>query len=325
MIDRLNDLGRRPQYANLNIEMEEGETAHTDDTQQLGKLMEEYYKEVQDIKDNIAQTESKLGELQKLYNQYLSAIIAEEQKTLKQRQKMLIDETGRNVQKIQTDLRNMNERTMQIEKEEGNANSPVVRIRKQQHALITKEFIGTLNLYQDLQQQFKSNYKNRLKRILKIVNSSNGGSQNPEDLDKTVDEMAEKSTLNPSDLIQQSMDGLTSTQSATLDAYYNEASETHDDLKQIEYSLRQLHQMFIDFALLVEQQDELLDNIEFNVASTVEYVEKGIKDLKTARKTQKGSRRCMYIIIIVVVLFTVTLAVILAIGIPIALKLTKIF
>jgi len=53
MIDRLNDLGRRPQYANLNIEMEEGETAHTDDTQQLGKLMEEYYSTIREINGRI--------------------------------------------------------------------------------------------------------------------------------------------------------------------------------------------------------------------------------------------------------------------------------
>ncbi|EFC40811.1 predicted protein [Naegleria gruberi] len=324
VIDRINELSRRPQYSSLDVEMENRESsdAHSSETRELGKFMEEYYAEVQDIKDNIAQTETKLTELQKLYNQYLSATIAEEQKTLKRRQKMLIDETGRNVQKIQTDLRTMNERTMELEKEE--ANSPVIRIRKQQHALLTKEFIDTLNTYQDLQQQFKSNYKNRLKRILKIVNSSSGGASG-EELDRVVDEMADKSTLNPADLVQQSMDGLTSSQSATLDAYYNEASETHDDLKQIEHSLRQLHSMFMDFAMLVEQQDELLDNIEYNCACTVEYVEKGIKDIKTARKVQKTSRKCLYIIIAVVVIFTVIVAILLAVGVPIALKLTKVF
>ncbi|KAG2373466.1 hypothetical protein C9374_012073 [Naegleria lovaniensis] len=322
MIDRFNDLARRPHYSNLNVEMEDqniDHTAHSDDTKELGKFMEEYYSEVQEIRENIQKTETKLGELQKLYNQYLSAIIAEEQRTLKQRQKMLIEETGRSVQKIQTDLRNMHDRTQQIEHEE-NANSPAVRIRKQQHALLTKDFISVLNLYQDLQQQFKSNYKNRLKRILKIVNSSSGNG-NDEDFNKTVDEMVEKNTLNPSDLIQQSMDGLTSTQTATLDAYYNEATETHDDLKQIEYSLRQLHQMFMDFALLVEQQDELMDNIEYNVASTVEYVEKGIKDIKNARKNQGRSRKCLVIIIIVIVIFTVILAILLAVGIPLGLSL----
>jgi hypothetical protein len=33
--------------------------------------------------------------------------------------------------------------------------------------------------------------------------------------------------------------------------------------------------MFMDFSLLTEQQGELIDQIEFNVKSTIEYVEEG--------------------------------------------------
>ncbi|KAL9648761.1 hypothetical protein ABK040_003697 [Willaertia magna] len=320
MIDRINELSRRPEYTVLNVELEEQEH-HTDTTQQLGKFMEEYYKEVNDIKERISTTEMKLDDLQKLYNQYLTSSIAEEQKTLKQRQKILIDETGKNVTRIQNDLKQMNEKTIEIEQEEGSS-SPVVRIRKQQHALLTKEFIDTLNLYQDLQQKFKTNYKNRLKRIINIVNTSNNG----EDVDEVVDDLVNKSSINPSDLIQKSMESnLTSSQKHTLDAYYNEATEAHDDLKQIEYSLRQLHQMFVDFAMLVEQQDELLDNIEYNVAATVEYVEKGITQIKSAQKLQKHSRNCTCCIIVTILVFVIVLVCVLAAGVPIVLKLTNVF
>jgi t-SNARE complex subunit (syntaxin) len=40
-----------------------------------------------------------------------------------------------------------------------------------------------------------------------------------------------------------------------------------------ESSVAELHQMFLDFALLMEQQGELLDQIEFQVKQAGDYVE----------------------------------------------------
>lgn len=38
--------------------------------------------------------------------------------------------------------------------------------------------------------------------------------------------------------------------------------------------------MFVDFALLVEQQGELLDQIEYNVHAAHEFVQGGNKDIE---------------------------------------------
>lgn len=40
------------------------------------------------------------------------------------------------------------------------------------------------------------------------------------------------------------------------------------DVLTLEASIAELHQMFLDFALLVEQQGELLDQIEYQVGDS---------------------------------------------------------
>ena len=45
-----------------------------------------------------------------------------------------------------------------------------------------------------------------------------------------------------------------------------EISERHEAVKGLEKSLMELHQVFLDMAVLVEAQGEMLDNIEQQVS-----------------------------------------------------------
>ena len=47
-----------------------------------------------------------------------------------------------------------------------------------------------------------------------------------------------------------------------------EIQERHEAVKELERSLLDLHQIFLDMAVLVEAQGEMLDNIEAQVSST---------------------------------------------------------
>ena len=46
-----------------------------------------------------------------------------------------------------------------------------------------------------------------------------------------------------------------------------EINERHEAVKELEKSLMELHQIFLDMAVLVEAQGEMLDNIEQQVGS----------------------------------------------------------
>jgi t-SNARE complex subunit (syntaxin) len=53
----------------------------------------------------------------------------------------------------------------------------------------------------------------------------------------------------------------------------------------------ELHQMFLDFALLVETQGELLNNIEHQVRSAADHVEEANKEVVEAIEIQKQVRK----------------------------------
>ena len=68
--------------------------------------------------------------------------------------------------------------------------------------------------------------------------------------------------------------------------------------------MAELHQMFLDFALLTEEQGELLDQIEFQVKSASDYIEDGNKDMVQAIEIQKRIRRqqCCIIVICLIII-----------------------
>ena len=59
----------------------------------------------------------------------------------------------------------------------------------------------------------------------------------------------------------------------------------------LEQSVAELHQMFLDFALLTEQQGELLDQVEFQVKQATDYVEEGNVEVVEAVEYQKKIRK----------------------------------
>ncbi|KAK9133519.1 hypothetical protein Scep_013047 [Stephania cephalantha] len=84
-----------------------------------------------------------------------------------------------------------------------------------------------------------------------------------------------------------------------------EIQERHDAVKEIEKKLLDLHQIFLDMAVLVEAQGDFLDNIEIQVTNAVEHVHSGNDALRTAKSLQKKSRKCMMIAITILLIIAI--------------------
>ena len=81
----------------------------------------------------------------------------------------------------------------------------------------------------------------------------------------------------------------------------------------LEASVAELHQMFLDFALLTEQQGELLDQIEYQVKSASDYIEEGNKEVAEAIEIQKSIRKkqcCIIMTVLIVIGIIVAIIVI---------------
>uniref|UniRef100_A0A0D9VYQ2 t-SNARE coiled-coil homology domain-containing protein n=1 Tax=Leersia perrieri TaxID=77586 RepID=A0A0D9VYQ2_9ORYZ len=100
-------------------------------------------------------------------------------------------------------------------------------------------------------------------------------------------------------------------------ATVNEIQDRHDAAREVERSLLELHQVFLDMALLVESQGEQLDDIELHVNSATTYIKGANKELNKAREYQRGSRKCLCIGIVILLL------IVLLIIVPIATSLKR--
>lgn len=87
----------------------------------------------------------------------------------------------------------------------------------------------------------------------------------------------------------------------------SEIQERHDAVKEIERSLLELHQIFLDMAALVEAQGNMLNDIESNVSKASSFVMRGTDQLQGAKVLQKNSRKwtCIAIILAIVLVIVI--------------------
>lgn len=100
---------------------------------------------------------------------------------------------------------------------------------------------------------------------------------------------------------------------ATVMDTIQEIEERHGAVKEIERNLNELHQVFMDMAVLVETQGEQLDDIESHVARANSYVRGGVQQLHVARKHQKNTRKwtCFAIILLLIIALIIILPIVL--------------
>ncbi|GJN34870.1 hypothetical protein PR202_gb23572 [Eleusine coracana subsp. coracana] len=89
-----------------------------------------------------------------------------------------------------------------------------------------------------------------------------------------------------------------------------EIQERHDIVKEIEKKLLDLKQIFLDLAVLVQAQGEMLNDIESQVTGANEHIQSGTNQLRKARWLQKNTRKwtCIGIIILLVIALIIILS-----------------
>ncbi|KAI4319404.1 hypothetical protein MLD38_033004 [Melastoma candidum] len=88
-----------------------------------------------------------------------------------------------------------------------------------------------------------------------------------------------------------------------------EIQDRHDAAKEIERSLLELHQVFLDMAVMVEAQGEKMDDIEHHVMNASHYVKDGTRNLKTAKDYQRSNKKWMCIALILLLIIVLVIVV----------------
>lgn len=113
-----------------------------------------------------------------------------------------------------------------------------LRIRKSQHSVLSRKFVEVMTKYNEAQVDFRERSKGRIQRQLEITGKKT--------TDEELEEMLESG--NPAIFTSGIIDSQISKQALS------EIEGRHKDIVRLESSIKELHDMFMDIAMLVENQ-----------------------------------------------------------------------
>ncbi|XP_017793124.1 PREDICTED: syntaxin-1A isoform X1 [Habropoda laboriosa] len=250
--------------------------------------MTEFFAEVEEIRAMIDKIQKNVEDVKKLHSTILSAPQTDEK--VKMDLEDLMSDIKKTANKVRAKLKVIEQN---IEQEEHtNKSSADLRIRKTQHSTLSRKFVEVMTEYNRTQTDYRERCKGRIQRQLEITGRTTTNEE--------LEEMLEQG--NPAVFTQGI---IMETQQAKQTLADIEAR--HADIIKLENSIRELHDMFMDMAMLVESQGEMIDRIEYHVEHAVDYVQTATQDTKKALKYQSKARRKMIFIIICVLLLAVIL------------------
>ncbi|XP_078524133.1 syntaxin-2 isoform X1 [Lissotriton helveticus] len=256
-------------------------------------FMDDFFQQVEELRSSIDKIASIVEEVKKKHSTILSAPNPGD--GTKEDLEQLNNEIKKIANKVRTKLKTIEQSFEQDAS--ANRTSVNLRIRKTQHSVLSRKFVDAMTEYNETQTSFRERSKGRIQRQLEITGKST--------TDEELEEMLESGnpSIFTSDIISDSQ--------ITRQAL-NEIEARHQDIMKLESSIRELHDMFVDMAMLVETQGEMINNIEKNVSSAEVYVERAKEETKKAVKYQSKARRKMMYVAVCIVILLVLLGVILA-------------
>uniref|UniRef100_A0A3Q1DFS5 t-SNARE coiled-coil homology domain-containing protein n=1 Tax=Amphiprion ocellaris TaxID=80972 RepID=A0A3Q1DFS5_AMPOC len=181
-----------------------------------------------------------------------------------------------------------------------NRSSVDFRIQKTQHTVLSRKFVEVMTQYNETQVSFRERSKGRIQRQLEIT----GRVTTNEELEDMLE--SGNPSIFTSDIISDSQ--------ITRQAL-NEIESRHQDIMRLETSIRELHAMFMDMAMLVETQGDMVNNIEKNVSNAAEYICSAKEETKKAVRYQKKSRRKYMILAFALLILLAVIALIVGLSV----------
>ncbi|KAG5670716.1 hypothetical protein PVAND_000960 [Polypedilum vanderplanki] len=235
-------------------------------------FMEEFFTEVEEVREMIDKIQYNVEEVKKKHSSILSAPQTDEK--TKQELEDLMADIKKNANRVRGKLKNIEQSIEQ--EEQSKSASADLRIRKTQHSTLSRKFVEVMTEYNRTQTDYRERCKARIQRQLEITGKAT-----------TNEELEEMLEQGNSAVFTQGI--IMETQQAKQTLADIEAR--HADIIKLENSIRELHDMFMDMAMLVESQGEMIDRIEYHVEHAMDYVQTATQDTKKALKYQSKARR----------------------------------
>eukprot|EP00736_Rhodelphis_marinus_P006196 Rmarinus@m.7404 len=292
MKSRLEEVkkGRGSTAAPQDVDIELGNVGGSSSSQP--NFMSDFFEQVAHVKTNMTTIKTNLQMIETKHSAVMTDVYGE--KAHKSELEKLMSETNNYARQTKQLLQRMEADNKEFKKKTNIANHPSeVRIRENMHGTLTRKFMELMREYQEAQTKYKSQCEETVRRQFKIVKK-----------DASEEEIERVIQSGEHNVFQQCLDVNAQAAASAVE----DIREKHKDILRLEESIKELHQLFMDMALLVESQGELLDQIEHSVSQSVNYVEKATSELEKAGEYQKKSRKkqcCILGFVLVVVLIIV--------------------
>ena len=253
-------------------------------------FMEPFFNKVMDIRTKIQAIQTYILDVKRLQTSVLSAPTPDDK---------INNQLEERMNEVKTTAQQVRLKLKEIEQEAANSTDPDLaecRIKKSQFSFLSHLFTDVMASYNVVQIEHRDNCKKRIQRQLEIT----GKPTNDEEIDRMLEsgnlQIFSESYLNETKMAKQTL--------ADINA-------RHNDILKLEKSILELHDMFMDMAMLVESQGEMIDNIEKNMTSTKDFVESAKKDTEKAVINKRAAMKKKIIIIVIGIVVVVILVIIL--------------
>lgn len=253
--------------------------------------VEELYKEVEDLLGSIERLSENVEDVKKTHSMILSTPQIDDH--VKKHLESIMANITSEANKVKTKLKQMGQLTDQIGQQD--PNSVEHRIRSTQHQMLTRKFIDVMNEYHSTQADYRDRCKARIQRQLEITGRKT--------TDDEIEEMIESG--NPA-IFTRGI--IMETQQAKQSLAEIEAR--HSDIMKLEKCIRELRDLFVDLATMVETQGEMINRIENHVALSKSHVDKARVEVNQAIAYRSKARIkkiiCFTILILIIVAIVLT-------------------
>ncbi|KAM9822763.1 syntaxin-2 isoform X1 [Syngnathus typhle] len=259
-------------------------------------FMEGFFRRVEEVRGLTDRIFDQVEDVKKMHSMILSAPHPDDK--TKDRLNALTNDIKGNANVVRTKLKSMQQ---SMPKDDATNRSSVdFRIQKTQHMVLCRKFVEVMTQYNETQVSFRERSKGRIQRQLEITGRVTTNEELEDMLESGIPSIFTSDIISDSKITRQAVD---------------EIESRHQDIIQLESSIRELHAMFMDMAMLVETQGEMVNNIENNVSNAAEYICRAKEETKKAVRYQKKSRRKYIILAFVLLILLAVIALIVGLSV----------
>ncbi|CAA2934901.1 syntaxin-132-like [Olea europaea subsp. europaea] len=260
--------------------------------------LDNFFKQVQEIEKHSEKLDKLLKKLQDAHEESKAITKAAAMKAIKKRMEKDVDEVGKIARLIKSKIEELDKENLANRQKPGcGKGSGVDRSRTATTVAMKKKFKDKMSEFQTLRESIHQEYREVVERRVFTVT---GNRADEETIDRLI-ETGDSEQIFHKAIQEQGRGQIMDTLA--------EIQERHDAVRDLEKKLLDLQQIFMDMAVLVDAQGDMLDNIESQVSSAVDHVQSGNTALQKAKSLQKNSRKWMCIAILILLIIVAIIVV----------------